>query len=92
MRAPERNLAFSMLLGLFDGFLELLLLRVVRILLQQLFPSFDSAFGIALALPPNYAKVEQRSRMIGLILQCFLILGDGSVGVSGVPERCAEIG
>ena len=69
--------------------LKLLFLRVVGILFQQLFPGFDCAFGIALALPPNYAQVEQRSRMIGLTLQRFLEFGDGSIGISRVPERSA---
>jgi len=80
------------LLGLVDVFLKLLLLRVVRILLQQLLPGLHRAFGIALALPPDDAQVEQRSRMVGLILQRLLKFGDGAVGVSGVPERLAQIG
>ena len=88
----RRRLTFGVLLGSFDVFLELLFLRVIRVLLQQLFPGFDRAFRIALALPANDAQVEQRSRMIGLILQRLLKLGDGSVGVSRVPERRSQIG
>ena len=80
-----------MLLGLVDVFLELLFLRVVRILLQQLLPGFDRAFGIALALPPDDAQVEQRSRMIGSILQRLLKFGDGSIRVPRIPERCAQV-
>ena len=86
------NLALGMLLRLLDVFQKLLFLRVVGILFQQLFPGLDCAFGIALALPANDAEIEECSRMIGLILQRSLKFGDGSIGVTGVPERSAQIG
>ena len=53
-----RSLTLGVLLGFLDVFLELLLLRIVRVLLQQLLPGFNRAFRIALALPAHDAQVK----------------------------------
>src|SRR5690242_3989507 len=86
------GLTFGVLFSSLDIFLDLLLLRIVRIPLEQFFPSLDRAFWIAFALPPNYSQVEQRSGVIWPIFQGLLKRRNGSIGISGVPLRSAQVG
>src|SRR5579864_514125 len=86
------DLSVGVLLSFLDVFLQSLLLRIVGILAQQFLPGLDGTARIALALPAHNPEVEKRSRMSRPILQRSLVLGDRAVRVSGIPERCAEVG
>ena len=86
------RLTLGVLLGSVDIFLDFLFLRIIRIPPQQFLPGLYRSLGIKLALPPNHTQVEQSSRMIRPILQSRLKLGDGSIGISRVPQRGSEIG
>jgi hypothetical protein len=65
---------------------------VVRIRVQKILPGSQRSVDIHLSLPLDHSKIEQGVRLVRLIGQRVVELGDRSVGISLVPVSRRHVG